>query len=136
MKNTVKKIAAGALLTLALTFGFENATGTELRASSLEIVETSLQLENWMTNENFWDINTGFGSEFILETEAETALQLESWMTGDSMWEVANWFVTEAENTMELETWMTSDYTWYVQEKATEETLTLENWMTDNKIWQ
>lgn len=136
MKNIVKQIAAGTFLTMVLIFGFENANGTELKAPVNNNLETSLQLENWMINENTWNTNNTFIAGDMLETETETELKLESWMTGDSMWEVATWFVTEAEKTIELETWMTSDYTWHVHEKATEETLTLETWMTDNKDWR
>jgi hypothetical protein len=136
MKNTVRNIAAGTFLTLALLVGFEKAKGTELRASGLDITETSLQLENWMTDENYWNAKTALNAGFILETEKETALELESWMTGENMWNLNMAFVIEAESTLELETWMTSKETWNVQEKATEGSLTLENWMTDNKIWQ
>ena len=135
MKNSVKQFAAGTFLALVLMFGFENVYGTEFKAGS-EIIETSLQLENWMTDRTIWNTNPVYVADFVLETETEAAMELESWMTGDNMWNINKQFIAEAERALELEAWMTSNEMWNVQERATEQELTLETWMTDNKIWQ
>ena len=134
MKTTVKKLAAGTIFALILLAGNVRANGTEMKASSLDIVETSLQLENWMTNETIWNNNSTYTLDFGLETEAD--LELENWMTSDSNWEYAMVIEIEPEAELEIEDWMTSEEVWNVNEIEIEEKLALENWMTDSKVWK
>jgi hypothetical protein len=42
--------------------------------------ETVLEIESWMTRENFLDFN------YPVVTETETGLELESWMTSEGIW--------------------------------------------------
>lgn len=107
MKNSVKQLAAGTFITLLLLAGNVSADGTEIKAWGHEIIETSLQLEDWMTNESYWNANTFYTADFALETETD----------------------------LELESWMTSEKLWNNQETVVEEELTLENWMTDTEVW-
>ena len=109
MKNTVKQIAAGTFIALLLIGGNVKSEGTEVKTLGLEtVVETSLQLESWMTKETVWNSNSVYMTDFDLE--AETHLELESWMTSENIWNV--------------------------KETEVEAELTLENWMVDNKVWK
>ncbi len=108
MKTTLKQIAAGTFIVLLVLAGNVKAAETELKASALEITETSLQLENWMTSEVIWNTNSLSSLDFALETEAN----------------------------MEIESWMTSETVWNAEEKIKDEKLTLENWMVDSEIWK
>ena len=58
MKTTVKQIASLAFIALILFVGNVKADGTEIKATSLKTIETSLELENWMTNETVWNTNS------------------------------------------------------------------------------
>jgi len=130
MKTTFNKLAAVVIFAFILLAGNVRAEGKDVTASSLEnITETSLQLENWMTNKTFWNI-TG---TLTIAVEAEAGLEMENWMTNDSAWEV-----NQAEVNLQLEDWMTNDSTWEVkhaQLSEIETSLQLEDWMTNNKIW-
>jgi len=110
MKNIVKQLATGTFIALLLLAGNVKAEGTERTASSHETIETTLQLENWMTDESYWSTDSYSAADFSFETETETELQLENWMTSDELWG-------------DLET-------------DTEEALTLESWMTDAEVWK
>ena len=133
MKTTVKQLAAGTFIALLLLVGNVNAEGTEAKASSHETIETTLQLEKWMTDEFIWNTNSVNIAEFVQETE--TCLELESWMTKQESWSLSNSFVEEAEPAMELENWMTSETAWNVNSLSQDPELTVEYWMVDNKIW-
>ena len=134
MKTYFKQITAGTFIALLLLAGIVSAHGTEIKASGHEIIETSLQLENWMTDEIIWNTNRAYTVDLALETE--TALEVESWMIRGDTWNFNNQFVTEAETELEIENWMTSENMWEVQETAIEEELTLENWMVDDEVWK
>lgn len=136
MKTTVKQFATVTFIALLLLAGNVKAEGTEIKASGLEIIETTLQLENWMTDEIIWETNTFYAGDLALEKE--TDIELESWMTNDSMWNSDMHFDTETETEveLELEDWMTSEENWNVQEADIEKELALENWMVDSKIWK
>ena len=110
MKTTMKQLAAGTFIALILLVGNVKAEGTEIKASSHESIETTLQLENWMTNETIWNTNAINNSEFVQETE--TNLEIENWMTNDKVWNLNNSFVEETETGLELESWMTNDEAW------------------------
>jgi hypothetical protein len=132
MKTSVKQIAAGTLLALLLMVG--NVKATETKASIQATVETTLELENWMTNEAIWNTNSINIAEFVLETEP--TMELENWMTSENSWNVNNNFVEEVETEMELEDWMTNDETWNTVNNDIESELTVENWMVSNDIWE
>ena len=134
MKTTVKQLAAGTFIALLLLVGNVNAEGTEVKASSRENIENTLQVEKWMTDEFVWNANSINIPEISQETE--TGLELENWMTSDETWSLNNNFVEETEATMELESWMTSEEIWNVNVMNLETELTVENWMIDNKIWE
>ena len=133
MKTIAKQIAAVTFSALILLAGTASANGTEIKASGHEIAETSLQLEDWMTNENYWNTTTIKAADSQLETE--NTMELESWMTTESIWEVNNAFAPETEAALELENWMTDTAVWKQYETETEETLALEDWMTNPKVW-
>jgi hypothetical protein len=133
MKNTVKQIAAGTLIVFFLLAGNFKSEGTEVTTSGFKTVETSLQLESWMSNETVWNTNLILMADFAPETE--TYLGLESWMTSDNAWSLNNNFATETEVELELESWMTRETIWNAQETAVEAELALENWMLNNEVW-
>jgi len=132
MKTTVKHLTAGTFIALLLLVGNVKAEGTEAKASSQENIETTLQLENWMTDEVIWNTNSISIAEINQETE--TGLDLENWMTSEETWSVNGNFVEEA--AMELENWMTSEETWNVNNLNQETELAVENWMIDNNVWK
>jgi len=108
MKTTLKQIAAGTFIVLLVLAGNLKSEGTELKTSALEITETSLQLENWMTSEAVWNTSSLSYLDFALETEAN----------------------------MEIESWMTSETIWNAEEVIKDEKLLLENWMVDSEVWK
>lgn len=132
MKTTVKQIAAGTFIALLLMVG--NVKATETKTSSCAMLETTLQLENWMTDDIVWNTNSITISELAVETE--TDLLLENWMTDAEAWNVNNSFVEVAESAMELEDWMINDANWNADNTDIEADLTVENWMVDNNLWE
>ena len=115
-------------------FGIINANGTELKALSLKTIETSIQLENWMTDEIIWNTNSFITVEFAMETDSES--EIESWMTDMDTWEFNHSIVPLADSQLESENQMTSDDILNIKENAIEEELTLENWMVDDEVWK
>jgi hypothetical protein len=134
MKTTMKHLAAGTFIALLLLVGNVNAEGTETKASNHESIESTLQLENWMTDESVWNANSLNIVEFAQETEA--GMDLETWMTNSETWNVSNNFVEETVTGLEIENWMTSEETWNVNNFDSETELEVENWMIDNNIWK
>ena len=134
MKTTMKQLAAGTFIALLLLVGNVRAEGTEVKASGHESIETSLQLENWMTNEAFWNTNTANTAVFVQETES--SLELENWMTNSETWNSAYNFVEESETGMSLESWMMNEKIWDLNSMDSDSELLVENWMTDNNIWK
>lgn len=133
MKTTMKKLTAGAFVALLLLVGNVRADGTELKASSRENIETTLQLENWMIKETIWNTNSMGIADFVHETEA--SLEIENWMTKEKIWKAGELFVEEIEAGMKLESWMTSEKTWNLNKMNAEEELSVEGWMVNNKAW-
>lgn len=112
MKTTIKQLAALAIFSVILLAGNRNAEAHELvTASSLETtVETTLEMENWMTDEAIWNTAT---TEIVFE-EADSELEMESWMTDATNWEVAPKFVMETEAGLEMENWMVNENNWKI----------------------
>ena len=131
MKNIVKQLATGTFIAFLLLAGNVRADDTKTKALGLELIETSLQLENWMTDEALWNTDSFYTGYFTLETE----LVIESWMTSENIWNLNNNFVAETEAGIALESWMTSEEIWNVEETVVEEALNLEHWMTDSEVW-
>ncbi|MCG6186558.1 hypothetical protein [Maribellus maritimus] len=129
----MKQITAGTFLAILLFAGNVKAEGTEIKASGHERMETTLQLENWMTDEAIWNTKAASTADFT--TETESALKLENWMTSDLTRIYTSTENMETENELELEAWMTNDTGWSASETATDKELALESWMTDNNIW-
>ncbi len=133
MKTTVKQIASGTFIALLLMVG--NVKATDLKASSLEgiAIETTLQMEKWMTNETIWNTNSVNIAEFVVETEP--GLELENWMTNAEAWNANYSFVEEVETEMELEGWMTYDKIWNAVNNDKDSGLTVEAWMINENLW-
>ncbi len=119
-----------------------------------EVKEESLELENWMKNENY------FATFNSMETESEQPLELESWMVeemnftaaaanfeneSDAELHLESWmlndnyfknslFEVETEKAMEVENWMLNSENFQVNEK-TEKPMQLENWMIASNFW-
>jgi len=106
MKTTMKHLAAGTFIALLLMVGNVKAEGTEVKAAS-QAIETSLQVEKWMTDETIWNTKSSINYEIAVETEA--TLDLEDWMTNEETWNVNN---TENEPELAVESWMTNNNIW------------------------
>jgi hypothetical protein len=68
-------------------------------------VETSLEMEEWMVNENLFGI-----SAYEIIEEAEIGMEMEEWMLNESLFQVEE----VGEQALELENWMTSDRVWKI----------------------
>ena len=134
MKTTMKQLATATIIALFVLVIHVKAEGTEKIASKNENIETTLQLEKWMTDENVWKTNSGTVNRFSQEIEA--GLEIESWMTNAVTWDFEAVIVQEAEPVLELEGWMTSEETWNKNDLNHEMALTVEGWMTDSNIWK
>ena len=114
MKTTMKQLAAGTILGLLLMAVNVHAEGKEAtNASSLETTEateTSIELENWMIDDYFWN---GISS-YAFEDATEESLNLEDWMTNDETWgNVQNIeVITEKDSELGIESWMTDTTVW------------------------
>ena len=108
--NTKQILLATLFIIIA---GSANAKGTEtLFASGLEnIAEPELKVENWMVNENHWNV-TGKTVQFIKDYDSK--LEIESWMTDYSYWTVQQSLVVETatDDELKVENWMISEEYW------------------------
>ena len=134
MKTTLKQLTAGTFIALLIIAGNVKAEGTEIKAANIIDTESSLRLENWMTNETIWNANSISYVEAVQEMEDE--LELENWMTNAESWNRNNGLIEEAETEMGLENWMTNEKSWNTDHIVIEPELRLEAWMTDNNIWK
>ena len=111
MKTTMKQLAAGTILALLLMVINVRTEGKEAaKALSLETTETTLELENWMMDNNVWNET----STFNFEAANDEALNLEDWMTSEITWEKVQSMETKTEkdNDLKLENWMTEAIVW------------------------
>ncbi|WP_340114395.1 hypothetical protein [Maribellus mangrovi] len=83
--------------------------GARVYAVNIEVeTEEALELEDWMTDENRFDIYLHY-----FQTEQEEALELEDWMFDESTFNHSSFrFTVETESQLELDGWMTSDKVW------------------------
>ena len=128
MKNILKQIIAGTVIALLLLVG--NVKASEIKTTSLEAIETNLQLENWMTDETVW---TPFSLEFVQESDAN--LELENWMTCAESWNLNFNVSEEFEAELQIEDWMINDETWNTDNTNIEPELMVEPWMLNSNLW-
>ena len=112
MKTRLTQIILATFLFVIIIAGNVDAKGTEvIVVSGLEnIVETDLELEDWMVNESKWnEFETYYATEF-----REESLELQNWMINENHWRLSNFEYpsTEAEQDLTLENWMTSEVYW------------------------
>lgn len=112
MKARMKQLAALAIFSIIFLAGNVNAKGNKaITASSLETtVETTLEMESWMTNEAIW--NTA--NTEVVTVETDNQLELEGWMINPENWEVTPEIVMEPESGLELENWMVNENNWKI----------------------
>lgn len=75
-------------------------------------IENDLEIENWMTNEYFWDKQEL--NSLLTETEVKEDLEIKDWMSSDIFFKIGK----QPEN------------------DENSDTLSVQNWMTDNKLWR
>ena len=111
MKTRNKLFTAAAILAFVLFAGNVFATEKEAFASSHEsITETSLQIENWMTSNDVWDVED---SKMILQ-ETDADLDVENWMTDDDVWSTGYFETVAHESDMSVENWMINNEYWKI----------------------
>ncbi|MFV0268729.1 MAG: hypothetical protein ACK5HT_16510 [Draconibacterium sp.] len=111
MKTRMNHFAAIAIFAIIIFAGNVNAHENKAKASSHEaLTETSLQIENWMTDEHVWNVQAAPGTA----REAEAELKVESWMTDQKAWELAYLAATETEAQLTLEDWMMNNTYWKI----------------------
>lgn len=108
MKTRFSQIAAAAFFALFILAGNVNAEGTERNASNHENIEATLEIENWMINDNFWNST----KIVVFENTNEATMELECWMTNDLTWELKNNIETENEQELTVKPWMINDNNW------------------------
>ena len=94
-----------------------------------EIIEDQKQIENWMFDENFWEIQSNVWDEEVIEEERE----VEDWMLNLDL---------KKENFNEeryLEEWMFDEFFWEIKtdvqnEEVIEEERKVEDWMKNLEI--
>lgn len=129
MKTRISQLAIALFFALFLVAGNVNATDREVKASSHENIEATLEFENWMIDENVWNTSSFYHAE-----ATESALEIENWMTNEIVWDVQIESLT-------IENWMVDQDIWNVNsfaniEKETEQSLDTENWMVNETIWK
>jgi len=139
MKARFNLKTVALVIAVIFTVGTANATEKLTKASSREnIVETSLQLENWMTDDNIWNKSSAFNYSEV----ADSKLEIENWMTNSDVWSTSEKFVYNeiSDASLEMENWMTDVFAWNVKvpshfENENETELQLENWMVNENVW-
>lgn len=127
MKTRITQLVAALFFVFVLA-GNVNATKHDVKASSHENTEMSLQFENWMMDENIWST-----SNFV-SAAVETNLEMEVWMTNEFVWGVES-------QELIVEDWMTDRTIWEVEQTTAIETeketeLAMEQWMVKHNIWK
>jgi hypothetical protein len=106
MKTNKMKTIFRTLLILGLILIVSTSFLSDNRANNFmnfEVeTEESLDVEDWMTNENTFNVNSMY-----LEVETEESLEVEDWMTNENTFNVS--FVEEIEEPLEVENWMIND---------------------------
>ncbi len=111
MKIRMNYLAAIAIFAIIIFAGNVNAHENKAKASDHEtLTETSLQIENWMTDEHVWNVQAAPG----IAREAEAELNVESWMTDLKAWEPVCLAATGADGQLILEDWMMNHTYWKI----------------------
>jgi hypothetical protein len=133
MKATVKQIAAATIFAVLVVAAGVNTKAMDTKYTKFQVSETTLQIENWMTNETLWNTIAIEINEFV--AEAEMDMEIENWMTDTDVWNFSTNYVEESETMLELEDWMTNEARWKTVQKSDESTLAVELWMINDKFW-
>lgn len=114
MKTQFKQLAAMAIFAIIFLAGNVHAKGNKaIIVSGLETtVETTLEMENWMTDASVWNTTNFVGLE--IEAESEVEMEMENWMTDTETWEVMPNLVQETDSDLELEQWMLNENNWKI----------------------
>ncbi len=139
--NSLNEIAMFMVDLKPVSTANENTAANMMDASTLAAymeteTEETLELEDWMINDNYFTPAT-----VSMEVDSESPMELENWMTNDNYFgSFSSMFEVDSERPMELKSWMT-DGKYFVSnvitfENETEKPLQLENWMVDNKFWK
>ncbi|GET24232.1 hypothetical protein [Prolixibacter sp. NT017] len=119
--------AQGISAFIAMFSPAANLSSTSLEAvSDINVTaeaDNSLEVENWMSNENYW---TG--------SEQDNQLNIENWMSNENYWGVNN-KEDASDSSLTIQNWMTSNSYWMGPEKESDQKLAMENWMTSNEYW-
>ncbi len=117
----------------------KNATivSKALKNSNSETNELNRDVENWMSNRNYLDINSSDFNLLVIaalnEKIDEQNKELEEWM-----FEEAEWIIPESNlelitgDEIMLEEWMFDSFYWKLPE---ENKSNIENWMLDKEFW-
>jgi len=131
--KTIKQLATGTFIAILLLAGNIKAEAAKTKVANLVNIETTLQLENWMTDKTVWNTNSINMADFAPETENEMAF--ENWMTDSEYWNFKNNIVEETETDLTLENWMINESNWKVKNADNEPELAIEQWMIDDSFW-
>jgi hypothetical protein len=129
MKTRINQLTVALFFAIFFVAGNVNATEHDVKASSHENIEATLEFENWMMDENVWNTST-----FHYAKAAEANLEIENWMINKFVWDVQF-------DSFTIENWMVNENIWEVEsaeviETETEQELTTESWMIDEDIWK
>ena len=110
MKTRIKTLTTALFLIVFFAAGNLSAKGTEVHASSQVETEQTMELENWMTNEYFWNEN----ETIFIEDAQDVNLEVESWMTKKEYWKELKLGKIEKDSDSDLATekWMTNENIW------------------------
>jgi predicted Rdx family selenoprotein len=128
----MKQLAAATIIAVLVLAATINVKAIDTKHMKCQLIETSLQLECWMTDETLWNTFSTEMTEFA--TETETDMQIENWMTDIEVWNVSNNYSIESETSLELEDWMTSETTWETNKNSEEPALVIESWMINDRF--
>jgi hypothetical protein len=107
MKTRLIGIMTATFLTAILYSGNVNANETKVDVvSGLEnMMETKLELENWMFDQAFWSAHP---------VKLEETLVIENWMLDENLWNVQVYElpVAEKDHQMVIENWMINEQYW------------------------
>jgi len=131
--KTIKQLATGTFIAILLLAGNIKAEAAKTKVTNQVNMETTLQLENWMTDETVWNTNLMNTAGFSQEPENEMAF--ENWMTDSDYWNFNNNFVEETETDLAFENWMINDANWKVNNIDNEPELAVEQWMINESFW-
>ena len=114
MKTSVKHLAAATLFALLIMVGNTNARAAKVETIAPE-TETIFEIENWMIDENIWELEPIIELEIVEEADLE--LELEDWMISDEIWDNIELIVEEKETDLIVEDWMVSEQIWDVEKQ-------------------